>query len=373
MNAVRRRLHEFLRQLAQEHTAPSRLALGVFVGVVVGVSPLFGLHLPICIALAWLLGLNQIVVYGAANISLPPTVPFIAFASAQVGERVLHGRWLPVHLADITWRNAPELAKSFFLDWLLGGAIVGAALGVIAGAIVYVAVRARRARAQAQAQAISGDPLAQIIAGASARYRELKRKYRYYAHFKYRLDPCYRAISAHLPPDTFTVDLGTGLGMLPVFLAVLGDGRRALGVEWDAEKVRAGQAAAEGLATVELVEGDVRAFAIPSCDAITLVDVLHYYDAEAQRALLERCRAALRPGGRLLVREGDRERSGGARWTRFIEAAVTRLGWNRGPGVRFRPVGELRADLESLGFRVRVDEVAGRLHPGNVLLVCERI
>jgi hypothetical protein len=37
-----------------------------------------------------------------------------------------------------------------------------------------------------------------------------------------------------------------------------------------------------------------------------------------------------------------------------------KLGWNRGPEVRFRPVAELIADLERLGFSVRVDEVAER-------------
>jgi len=106
-------------------------------------------------------------------------------------------------------------------------------------------------------------------------------------------------------------------------------------------------------------------------DVITLVDMLHYWGPGEQRALLSRCRAALRPGGRLLVREGDPSRRGGARWTRAVEAVVTKLGWNRGPAVRFRPVDELRADLEALGFRVRIDEVAGRTHPGNVLFVCD--
>src|SRR5262249_5814956 len=115
-----------------------------------------------------------------------------------------------------------------------------------------------------------------------------------------------------------------------------------------------------------------RGFALPACDVVTLVDVLHYYDADAQRAILRRAADALRPGGRLLVREADRARTGGARFTRLVERAATRLGWNRGPAIRFRPVEELRADLEALGLRVRADEVAGRLHPGNVLLIAER-
>jgi SAM-dependent methyltransferase len=185
------------------------------------------------------------------------------------------------------------------------------------------------------------------------------------------MDPCYRAIAPLVPAGSFAVDLGSGLGMLPVLLGVLGDGRRALGIEWDASKVACGVHAARGLTDIRVVEGDARSAELPPCDVITLVDMLHYWDDEAQRAILQRCRAALRPGGRLLVREGDPARRGGARFTRTIEAVVTRLGWNRGPQVRFRPVDELRADLEALGFRVRVDEVAAKTHPGNVLLVCD--
>src|SRR5262249_8241892 len=154
----------------------------------------------------------------------------------------------------------------------------------------------------------------------------------------------------------FTVDLGSGLGMLPVLLGVMG--RRALGVEWDPAKVACGLHAARGLEGVQLIEGDIHACEIPRCDVITLVDVLHYYEPSKPRVLLERGRAALDKNGRLLVREGDRERAGGARFTRLLERAAVKLGWNRGPRVQFRPVAELRADLEQLGFRVRVDEVA---------------
>ena len=115
---------------------------------------------------------------------------------------------------------------------------------------------------------------------------------------KYRIDPCYRAIAPLVPAGAFTVDLGTGLGMLPVVLGMLGEGRRALGIEWDAAKVACGVHASRGLVGIEVVEGDVRAFALPPCDVITLVDMLHYYDADVQRALLARCpRRCDRAGG----------------------------------------------------------------------------
>lgn len=363
---LRKRVHELARHLLHEHTAPSRLALAVLLGCLVGCTPFFGFHLFVCIALAWLFRLNQVVVYGAANISIPPMIPFIGFASVQLGEQLLHGRWLGLTLAEVTWKNAPQLGKAFFLDWLVGGLAVGGAAGLTAGSITYAFLARRRARREA------GDPVRAAISAASRRYDGLHRKFKIYARLKYRLDPAYRTIAPLVPPGAFTVDLGSGLGMLPVVLGLLGQGRRALGVEWDASKVACGQHAAKGLAGVEVVEGDVRAFELPACDVITLVDMLHYYDPDVQRQLLERCRTALRPSGQLLIREGDRARSGGARFTRLVEKLVTRLGWNRGPAVRFRPLADLRANLETLGFSVRVDEVAGRLHPGNVLLIAQK-
>lgn len=213
------------------------------------------------------------------------------------------------------------------------------------------------------------DPIERAIEAAAARYVGLHPRFRWYARVKYRMDPCYRAIARHIGEDSFTVDLGTGLGMLPVLLGELGGRRRVLGVDWDRRKVRCGLHASRGLPGVEVVEGDLRAFALPACDVITLVDVLHYYEAPGQLEILRRCRAALGPGGRLLIREGDGARPGGARVTRIVERWATRMGWNRGPGMRFRPVGELRTALVGLGFRVDEAEVSGRFHPGNVLLV----
>jgi SAM-dependent methyltransferase len=215
------------------------------------------------------------------------------------------------------------------------------------------------------------DSIERALKAAAARYIGAHPTFRWYALLKYRMDPCYRAIGQRVSKDSFTVDLGTGLGMLPVLLGELGERRRVLGIEWDPERMRCGQHAARGLPDVEVVKGDLHASPIPACNFITLIDVLHYYEADKQEALLRRCREALRPGGRLLLREGDASRRGGARWTRIVEWCATRWGWNRGPVVRFRPVSELRGTLVKLGFHVTESELASWFLPGNVLLVAE--
>jgi uncharacterized protein (DUF2062 family)/SAM-dependent methyltransferase len=359
---LRARLHAIFRALLAQHTSPGRLAAAVFVGVMVGFTPFFGFHILLCIGIAALFRLNQLVVYGAAHVSSPPLVPFIGFAAVQIGELVRHGHWMSLHLSELTWRNAPSHAAMFFVNWLIGGAIVGALVGALLAALTYRAARRRAA--------LPPDPLGETIGQAAARYGKLHPRYSVYARMKYRMDPVYRAILPLVPPGAFTVDLGTGLGMLPVALA-LTDGRTALGIEWDKKKLAAGQEAARELPAVELREGDARAIEIPSCDVVTLVDMLHYYGADEQRTLLARCKAALRPGGLILIREGDADRRGGARLTRFYEWLVVKLGWNRGPRVKFRPARDLVADLTALGLSARVDEVASQTHPGNVLIIAE--
>jgi SAM-dependent methyltransferase len=207
------------------------------------------------------------------------------------------------------------------------------------------------------------------IARAARRYERTHPRYRHYARFKYRLDPVYRALCSEMPERAEVLDLGCGLGMLPLALAELGRVRRAVGLDWDAAKIAAGQQAAADLPSVELSAGDLRTAALAPCDVVTLVDVLHYYDAATQRDVLARAAAALRPGGLLLIRETDPAHRGGARLTRLIERAAVRLGWNRGPRVTDRPLDELAADLRALGLAVTQRALAATTHPGNVLVL----
>ena len=347
--------------MVAEHRTPGRVAAAIFVGAIVGCSPLYGLHLALCLGISFLFGLNFLVVYAAAHVSSPPLIPFVGALSIEIGERVLHGHFLGVDRSLFAHESVRVIMHRFFFAWLVGGTVLGAVLGFVAGGIAW-AVLAHRAPPPP-------DVMNDAIELARRRYDKEPGKFKWYARMKYVMDPCYRAIAERVAPGVFLVDLGTGLGMLPVLLGILGEGRAAHGIEWDVKKAEAGARVSAGLDGVTVVVGDARTSDLPTCDAISLVDVLHYYDADTQRALLARCVAALRPGGCILVREGDGAKQGASLLTRLMESVVTRLGWNRGPQVRFRPIAELEEDLRQLDLTVTRDEVAGKLHPGNVLLV----
>lgn len=367
-----RRLHhrvlEYGKLLLAEHRSPGRVAVAIVLGCIVGCLPLTGLQLFICMGLSRLLRLNLPIMYGAANISLPPIVPFIGWASVQIGEWLLHGRFLELSRDYFVRTPFREIFKRFFVAWMIGGTIFGGTVGTIGATIVYAILRRKN-----RTQQLS-DVVLSAIARAAARYRVTPRKFRYYAAAKYRMDPCYRALCARIGENTQVVDLGCGLGMLGVALCELGGGRKTLGIDWDAEKIAAGTQATRDLdpSTITLRRDDLRTAELLPCDVVTLIDVLHYYDATTQVEVLTRAAAALHLGGHLFIRETDPSRAGGARLTRWFERTMVRFGWNRGPQVHYLPIETLRAELGKLGFTVEQVEVAGTTHPGNVLLCAEK-
>lgn len=130
--------------LIHEHSSPKKLALAVGIGFIVGTTPFYGFHLWICIALSFILKLNKVTVYLAANISNPLMSPFLIFASLQIGNFLLYKNWLPLKLKDLKGMDISWTAKHFFLSWLFGGFVLGLVIGIIGGITTYILLNYRR-------------------------------------------------------------------------------------------------------------------------------------------------------------------------------------------------------------------------------------
>jgi SAM-dependent methyltransferase len=110
---------------------------------------------------------------------------------------------------------------------------------------------------------------------------------------------------------------------------------------------------------------------LPACDLVVILDVLHYVDHTAQRALLERVHAALAPRGRLLLRVGDRAQVGGFRASQWVDRIVTWARGHRVPPTWGRPLADWQALLEALGFKVQPLPMSAGTPFANVLLVAD--
>lgn len=83
------------------HDSPRKKALSIALGIFIGLSPLWGFHTILVIFLAMVLNLNKVIAFAFSNISIPPMIPFILYASTLMGNFVL-GQQMDYSLSDFT-------------------------------------------------------------------------------------------------------------------------------------------------------------------------------------------------------------------------------------------------------------------------------
>lgn len=165
------------------------------------------------------------------------------------------------------------------------------------------------------------------------------------------------------------VDVGAGRGQMGIMLLLAGLATKVTGFDWDEGKVAEASAAAQGL-EASFTRGDVREHAMPPCDTVLLLDVLHYLTDVQQEALVLRASAAA--ARIIVVRELDPDRGWRSVTTRLQEAVTTSFGYNVGERVRVRPIVDVVRPLEAAGFSVRVAPSWGRTPFANVVVIATR-
>jgi hypothetical protein len=134
--------------------APHRIGRGVFAGVFISFTPLFGLHFLGAALIAWAIRGNVLAALLATFFGNPLTTPVIAYTSVEIGHSLL-GSQGALSFEEILdafsgatgelWRNAIAIFTSrptvwsdlgdffheIFLPYLIGGIVPGVIAGVI--------------------------------------------------------------------------------------------------------------------------------------------------------------------------------------------------------------------------------------------------
>jgi uncharacterized protein (DUF2062 family) len=79
----------FVEDLLGSNDSPKKKALSIALGTFIGLSPFWGFQTLLVITLAVFLKLNKTIAFAFSNISLPPFIPFIIYASLELGQWVL--------------------------------------------------------------------------------------------------------------------------------------------------------------------------------------------------------------------------------------------------------------------------------------------
>ncbi|MBM3293351.1 MAG: class I SAM-dependent methyltransferase [Candidatus Aminicenantes bacterium] len=179
-----------------------------------------------------------------------------------------------------------------------------------------------------------------------------------YLRIKLRICPLLRA-EAYFPDRGEFVDLGCGNGLFPAILKLGAPDRRILGLDLDERKIASARKALAGVPGLDFRAGDAAAFDFPPADVYSLVDVLYLLSFDTQDAVLAKCRDALRPGGRLIIKEMDTRPGWKYLWNFIQETiAVKIVGLTLGRRFYFRGRRDTLSRLRSLGLEasaVRLD------------------
>lgn len=235
----------------------------------------------------------------------------------------------------------------------------------------------------------------QLADRASAPYRAAGRFAHGFARGKLWTDPLFIDLLRHglLPQRGRFLDLGCGQAVFASWLLTAQQMAAAgqwpqdwpappqvqslVGYELMPSDVARAQQALAAMREVDIRQANVITEPFPPSDAVTILDVLHYFDETAQAAVLRKVRECLSPGGVLVIRVGDAGRGWRFELSRRVDQAVT---WVRGHGwsdLYCRPIAAWVAALAHEGFETEVIQsiggppfantfVVGRLPEGRV-------
>jgi 2-polyprenyl-3-methyl-5-hydroxy-6-metoxy-1,4-benzoquinol methylase len=115
-------------------------------------------------------------------------------------------------------------------------------------------------------------------------------------------------------------------------LQFLSEERTITGVDYDEEKIETAQHGYLKSDRLNFYCADVTEFPMQKYDVIIISDVLHYLEMDEQERLVNRCFEALNAGGKLIIRDGNRdlkERHKGTRVTEFFSVRLLKFNKSR--------------------------------------------
>jgi glycosyltransferase involved in cell wall biosynthesis len=112
-----------------------KLATSIGFGVFMGIVPIWGYQMIVALALAYLFKLHKPFVILAANISIPPMIPFIIFGSIVTGRIVLGHPLSEFSFSQIV--GLESIANHLF-QYIVGSLVLATLLGFLSGGFSYL-------------------------------------------------------------------------------------------------------------------------------------------------------------------------------------------------------------------------------------------
>jgi len=352
------RARRFIAALLKEKLEPGRAAAAVFIGIFIGIVPIYGFQTLAAMGAALFFRLNKPLTVAGTFINNPLLQPAIIVSSAEIGYFLRDGSFRPFHFSALTRAHMKEEMLAF----VIGSVVLGVLVGGVGAATTAVVIKLK-------APANAG--LRDRVGFVKAMFAQCAWADREFVRWKLRLDRIFGLLAAEDLGSGTVVDLGCGYGMALSFTAFGDASRRLVGCDLDGHRIAVARKALSAL-NPDLSVADIRRFELPPAGLILILDVLQYLDADEQMTLLQRCCSALEPqGGVLIFRVHDRERG---LWS-TITMAFDRLIFAFGrAGIRPLTLraAEYRSVLENAGMRVQECRFRNHLPLAHILFIARK-
>ncbi|MBL7894416.1 MAG: DUF2062 domain-containing protein [Bacteroidia bacterium] len=126
-------------EIVARHESPMKKASSVALGLFFGIVPIWGFQFATALLLAHFLKLNKVVVGLVAQISVPPMIPFILYASVKTGELVLSEK---VNL-DLNKILTVDALKNVYV-YTVGATVLSVVVAVAGFLITLISLKAFR-------------------------------------------------------------------------------------------------------------------------------------------------------------------------------------------------------------------------------------
>lgn len=132
---------ELFQKLFEPNQSAEKKAFSIGFGIFMGIVPIWGFQLLVAIFFAVLFKLNKSLVIAAANISIPPMIPLILYASFLAG-----APWMGDTASHISLSTDLSLAsiQTNLQQYLIGSCTLAVAAGTIIGLLSYIVMKWER-------------------------------------------------------------------------------------------------------------------------------------------------------------------------------------------------------------------------------------
>ena len=123
----------FLENVLESGDSPAKKSLSIALGVFIGIAPVWGLQTVAVLFLAYLFRLNKLIAFAFSNVSLPPMIPVIIFASLKIG-----ALFVPNAIAVREDATFMEAVGQNLVQYITGSIILATVMAFLFGIVGYI-------------------------------------------------------------------------------------------------------------------------------------------------------------------------------------------------------------------------------------------